>query len=60
MAKKERNISAVYYEPDSMAGVEREVRNVEISRATQLLLCSNLMIFFAIFALAHSIINQIA
>ena len=51
MAKKERNISAVYYEPDSMAGVEREVRNVEISRATQLLLCSKSHDFFLPFLL---------
>ena len=37
-----------------------EVCNVEISRATQQLLCSKYHYFLAIFALAHSKINQIA
>ena len=37
-----------------------EVRNVEISGATQQLLCSKSHDFLAIFALAHSKINQIA
>ena len=37
-----------------------EVRNVEISRATQQILCSKSHDFLAIFALAHSKINQIA
>ena len=37
-----------------------EVRNVEISRPTQQLLCSKSHDFLAIFALAHSIINKIA
>ena len=37
-----------------------EVRNVEISRVTQQLLCSKSHDFLAIFALAHSKINQIA
>ena len=37
-----------------------EVRNVEISRVTQQLLCSKYHDFLAIFALAHSKINQIA
>ena len=37
-----------------------EVRNVAISRATQQLLCSRSHDFLAIFALAHSKINQIA
>jgi uncharacterized membrane protein len=37
-----------------------EVRNVEISRATQQLLCSKSDDFLAVFTLAHSIINQIA
>ena len=37
-----------------------EVRNVELSRVTQQLLCSKCHDFLAIFALAHSKINQIA
>ena len=37
-----------------------EVRNVEISRATQQLLCSKSHDFLAVFALAHSKINQIS
>ena len=37
-----------------------EVRNVEISRATQLLLNGKFHDFLAIFALAHAKINQIA
>ena len=37
-----------------------EVRNVEISRVTQQLLCSKYYDFLAVFALAHSKINQIA
>ena len=37
-----------------------EVRNVEISRITQQLLCSKSHDFLGIFALAHSNINQIA
>ena len=37
-----------------------EVRNVEISRVTQQLLYSKSHDFLAIFALAHSKINQIA
>ena len=37
-----------------------EVRNVEISRATQQLVCSKSHDFLAVFALAHSKINQIA
>ena len=37
-----------------------EVRNVEISRVTQQLLCSKSYYFLAIFALEHSKINQIA
>ena len=37
-----------------------EVRNVEISRATQQLLCSKSHDFLAVFALAHSKNNQIA
>ena len=37
-----------------------EVHNVEISRATQQLLCSKSHDFLAVFALAHSKINQIA
>jgi hypothetical protein len=37
-----------------------EVRNVEISRVTQQLLCSKSHDFPAVFALAHSKINQIA
>ena len=37
-----------------------EVRNMEISRATQPLLCSKSHDFLAVFALAHSKINQIA
>ena len=37
-----------------------EVRNVKISRVTQQLLCSKSHDFLAIFALAHSKINQIA
>ena len=37
-----------------------EVRNVEISRVTQQLLCSKSHDFLAVFALAHSKINQIA
>jgi hypothetical protein len=36
------------------------VRNVEISRVTQQLLCSKSNDFLAVFALAHSKINQIA
>ena len=36
------------------------MRNVEISRVTQQLLCSKSHDFLAIFALAHSKINQIA
>ena len=37
-----------------------EVRNVEISGGTQQLLCSKYHDFLAVFALAHSKINQIA
>ena len=37
-----------------------EVRNVEISRVTQQLLCSKSHDFLAIFALAQSKINQLA
>ena len=37
-----------------------EVRNVEISGVTQQLLCSISHDFLAVFALAHSKINQIA
>ena len=37
-----------------------EMRNVWISRATQQLLCSKSHDFLAVFALAHSKINQIA
>ena len=37
-----------------------EVRNVEISRVTQQLLCSKSHDFLAVFALAQSKINQIA
>ena len=37
-----------------------EVRNVEISRVTQQLLCSKSHDFLAVFALTHSKINQIA
>ena len=37
-----------------------EVRNVQISRVTQQLLCSKSHDFLAIFPLAHSKINQIA
>ena len=37
-----------------------EVRNVEISRVTQQLLYSKSHDFLAVFALAHSKINQIA
>ena len=37
-----------------------EMRNVEISRVTQQLLCSKSHDFLAVFALAHSKINQIA
>ena len=37
-----------------------EVRNVSISKATQQLLCSKSHDFLAVFALAHSKINQIA
>ena len=37
-----------------------EVRNVEISRVTQQLLCNKSHDFLAVFALAHSKINQIA
>jgi hypothetical protein len=37
-----------------------EVRNVEISRITQQLLCSKSHDFLAVFDLAHSKINQIA
>ena len=37
-----------------------EVRNVEISSVTQQLLCSKSHDFLAVFALAHSKINQIA
>ena len=37
-----------------------EVRNVEISRATQQLLYGKCHDFLAVFALAHSKINQIA
>ena len=37
-----------------------EVRNVEIPRVTQQLLCSKSHDFLAVFALAHSKINQIA
>ena len=37
-----------------------EVRNVEISRVAQQLLFSKSHDFLAVFALAHSIINQIA
>ena len=40
--------------------IQGEVRNVEISRVTQQLLCSKSHDFLAIFALAHSKINQIA
>ena len=40
--------------------IQGEVRNVAISRATQQLLCSRSHDFLAIFALAHSKINQIA
>ena len=36
-----------------------EVRNVEIPRVTQQLLCSKSHDFLAVFALAHSKINQI-
>ena len=36
-----------------------EVRNVKISRVTQQLLCSKSHDFLAVFALAHSKINQI-
>ena len=37
-----------------------EVHNVEISRVTQKLLCSKNHDFLAVFALAHSKINQTA
>ena len=37
-----------------------EVRNVEISRITQQLLCSKSHDFLTVFALTHSKINQIA
>ena len=37
-----------------------EVRNEEISRVTQQLLCSKSHDFLAVFALAHSKINQMA
>ena len=37
-----------------------EVRNVEISRVTQQLLCSKSHDFLTVFALAHSKINKIA
>ena len=37
-----------------------EVRNVEISRVSQQFLCSKSHDFLAVFALAHSKINQIA
>ena len=37
-----------------------EVRNVEVSRVTQQLLCSKSYDFLAIFTVAHSNINQIA
>ena len=40
--------------------IQGEVRHVWISRATQQLLCSKSHDFLAIFALAHSKINQIA
>ena len=40
--------------------ISGEVRNAEISRVTQQLLCSKSHDFLAIFALAHSKINQIA
>ena len=40
--------------------IQGEVRHVWISRETQQLLCSKSHDFLAIFALAHSKINQIA
>ena len=40
--------------------IQGEVRNVEIPGATQQLLCSKSHDFLAVFALAHSKINQIA
>ena len=40
--------------------IQGEVRHVWISKATQQLLCSKFHDFLAIFALAHSKINQIA
>ena len=43
-----------------LASILGEVRNVEISRATQQLLNGKSYDFLAVFALAHSKINQIA
>ena len=40
--------------------IQGEEHNVEISRVTQLLLCSKSHNFLAVFALAHSKVNQIA
>ena len=40
--------------------IQGEVHNVEISGVTQQLLCSKSHDFLAVFALAHSKINQIA
>ena len=54
--------SSSYQEMDDSRGTSilGEVRNVEISRVTQQLLCSKSHDFLAVFALAHSKINQIA
>ena len=52
------NINILSYLRDT--SILGEVRNVEISRVTQQLLCSKSHDFLAVFALAHSKINQIA
>ena len=55
------NISGLrYYTQTRGTSILGEVRNVEISGVTQQLLCSKSHDFLAVFALAHSKINQIA
>ena len=56
---KEKPSNSKYFKTKGIS-IQGEVRHVGISRATQQLLCSKSHAFLAIFALAHSKINQIA
>ena len=60
IAKNQHSERKMLYLVSRGTSILGEVRNVEIPGPTQQLLCSKYHDFLAIFALAHSKINQIA